>query len=569
MKCSHKYLFMDHHTPSWFCNEAALRVCAHEQEYINFFEVYWCDLNSNNFIMIVLLLMCMVTVFRFLSIVVEEYIAEGVENIAHWLHIPENFAAVTVSCASISAAEIITSLVASEMEGGISYNIGSIFGAGLFVVTCATGLAILQTKGRVRLSSLVAKRDIVFFVVSTLVILAIAWYRWITWWNSLILVLMYVALVASVFITDMDKKKKLTKLKTIMVTEPDNQEIHEKIKDLEGHGEDHKFVETPRTVNSETRKSVAMALGELLITIGAGIDEKGIINTEAVDKEAIDKLANQLNSKLAVLKMFRRKSITELTHPEILLRAFDQAFIWILDMTVLPSDKEEYSKARCMIYPIPGLLFVCLYFNPHLDTNTALVVAAIGAVITVFFYFTLETGRPPRGFVLMNMLGVMAALIWTDLLVEIIIDMVKFIGVRWNLSNAYMGLTIIAAGRALPDLVTTMVLCKHSEKLMVVSSVYVAQVFNLLFGFGLAMLRLTILRGPQHFDLFDRNKLIKNLPEIVVIVMTLLVLVVTGIHLYINQNRIKKWFAKGLIWSYGIFLASVSIIALNNSIRKE
>lgn len=155
--------------------------------------------------MIVLLIICAVIIFRFLSIAVEEYIAEGVENLAEWIHLPPNLASVTVSCLAVSAAEVITSLVSSEMEGGISYNIGSIFGAALFVITIAVGFAIIQTKGKVRLSALVAKRDISFFVVSTLAIIAIAYYKWITWWNSLMLLMLYVGLIFSVFFSDIIK----------------------------------------------------------------------------------------------------------------------------------------------------------------------------------------------------------------------------------------------------------------------------------------------------------------------------------------------------------------------------
>lgn len=169
--------------------------------------------------------MCCIIVFRFLAIAVEEYIAEGVENIANWMGLPENLASVTISCAAISAAEIVTSLVASEMEGGISYNIGSIFGASLFVITIAVGLAIIQTKGKVRLSALVAKRDIVFFIVATLTIVAIAYYKWITWWNSLFLLFLYGCLIISVYFSDFIKKRKLVKLKTLALQNPTNQDF--------------------------------------------------------------------------------------------------------------------------------------------------------------------------------------------------------------------------------------------------------------------------------------------------------------------------------------------------------
>lgn len=192
-------------------------------------------------------------------------------------------------------------------------------------------------------------------------------------------------------------------------------------------------------------------------------------------------------------------------------------------------------------------------------------IAGAGAIFSVIFYFVLDKEEPPSWFPIMNILGICSAIIWTDMLVEMLIDMVKFLGARYNLSNAYMGLTVIAAGRAVPDLVTTLVLCKHSQKLSIVSSAYVAQVFNLLFGFGLAMFRICLLKGPQRFDLFEENKLLRNLPEISVILVTLLVLVVTGIYLLVKHHKIRTNFAWLLISTYVLFIIGVTYIAIQNS----
>ena len=457
------------------------------------------------------------------------------------------------------------------MEGGISYNIGSIFGASLFVITIAVGLAIIQTKGKVRLSALVAKRDIVFFIVSTVTIVAIAYYKWITWWNSLFLLFLYGCLIVSVYFSDYIKKRKLVKLKTMALENPTNEAVINKINSLEGNAHDQHYVETPRSVDSSTRKSVAMALGELMLTIGVHLSENQGLDTlesQQLDKQKVEKLADQLDAKLSTIKNFRRKKVTDLSTPEILLRAFDQCFIWILDLTVLPSDVEEYSKTRCIIYPIPGLLFIALYFDPEISLKHILMLVIAGVVISTIFSIVLKEKEPPKWFPVLNVLGIGSALIWTDLLVEILIDMVKFLGVRYNLSNAYMGLTVIAAGRAVPDLVTTLVLCKHCDKLSIVSSVYVAQVFNLVFGFGLAMFRLCLLKGPQPFDLFEESKLFKNAPEIIVIGVTLVVLVATGIHLVRKRHKMRLYFAYGLIWTYVIFFGVVTYIAFVNSFSK-
>jgi solute carrier family 24 (sodium/potassium/calcium exchanger), member 6 len=49
---------------------------------------------------------------------------------------------VTLLALANGAGDVITALVASGAEGGISYNIGSLYGAGLFVCTVVVSVCI-------------------------------------------------------------------------------------------------------------------------------------------------------------------------------------------------------------------------------------------------------------------------------------------------------------------------------------------------------------------------------------------------------------------------------------------
>jgi sodium/potassium/calcium exchanger 6 len=69
-------------------------------------------------------------IFRFISGVVEEYLAPSIAYISEWLKMPEALAAVTLLALANGAGDVITALVASGSSGGLSYNIGSIYGAG-------------------------------------------------------------------------------------------------------------------------------------------------------------------------------------------------------------------------------------------------------------------------------------------------------------------------------------------------------------------------------------------------------------------------------------------------------
>ncbi len=57
--------------------------------------------------------------------------APSIAYISEWLKLPEALAAVTLLALANGAGDVITALVASGSSDGISYNIGSIYGAGL------------------------------------------------------------------------------------------------------------------------------------------------------------------------------------------------------------------------------------------------------------------------------------------------------------------------------------------------------------------------------------------------------------------------------------------------------
>ena len=53
--------------------------------------------------------------------------------------------AVTLLALANGAGDVVTAIVASTTPDGIGYNIGSLYGAGIFVTTFVVGMTILGT----------------------------------------------------------------------------------------------------------------------------------------------------------------------------------------------------------------------------------------------------------------------------------------------------------------------------------------------------------------------------------------------------------------------------------------
>ena len=77
--------------------------------------------------------MYMFLIFRFICDIVDEYIAEAIVYISDWLKLSEVVAGVTLLALANGAGDLVTAVVSSGSDEGVSYNIGALFGAGLFV----------------------------------------------------------------------------------------------------------------------------------------------------------------------------------------------------------------------------------------------------------------------------------------------------------------------------------------------------------------------------------------------------------------------------------------------------
>jgi Ca2+/Na+ antiporter len=193
--CTHDYLFKGGFSSAFQCSVIANETCSESVALLNFYNLFFCTLDSNPYIFLAILFIFIILIFRYIGTIVEDYIAEGVTEMSKAMGLSESLAAVTLIAFAGGAGELITSLVAGDTEGGISYNIGHIFGSGLFIAAVLLPICGLMLDIDLIYSKTIIFRDVGFYILTILVILAIAMYGEITWWNSSILLGLYVIMV--------------------------------------------------------------------------------------------------------------------------------------------------------------------------------------------------------------------------------------------------------------------------------------------------------------------------------------------------------------------------------------
>lgn len=82
---------------------------------------------------------------------------------------------------------------------------------------------------------------------------------------------------------------------------------------------------------------------------------------------------------------------------------------------------------------------------------------------------------------------------------DLVVDSAQKIALSFNVSENLIGLTIIAIGTSLPELVTSVVAAKKGESDMALGNVIGSNVFNLLFILSISALTTPISVGPESF----------------------------------------------------------------------
>ena len=140
-------------------------------EFMNFMHFFMCDIEGNLFLFSILSFFVILTVFRFMCDVVDEYIAEALVYLSKTLKLSESLAGVTLLALANGAGDLLTAIVSSGSSEGVSYNIGALLGAGLFVITIVLFFTILSTKELIVVNKDTVYRDVVFYIIGIVLII--------------------------------------------------------------------------------------------------------------------------------------------------------------------------------------------------------------------------------------------------------------------------------------------------------------------------------------------------------------------------------------------------------------
>ena len=515
INCDHETLFSTALAMSDKCVQIS-KACAEQQEIFNFFRFHTCHLKGNIIVFIIIAIILALFLTKFIIAVVDEYMAPAIVNLCDYLKMSEVLAGVTLLAFANGASDVITVLVVSGSgDSGVSYGLGCLYGSALFSISLVLAFAIQSSPKPIRVFKATIYRDILFYIIATSFILFMAFKGNITWMDSVFLLALYVILVILVIISESKKEE--------VDDNPVDQEM-----------------------NSQSK-----------------LEQFKAIKAKLTDEE-IEKLKHAFNVTLNYMKYKAKIREEEKGYVEQFMDILDYPFTYVRMLTVPQVHAEEYNHKKTVLWPVLGVIFMvwAIFILPQFEWIYTIPVST--GLIFIFLIFRPKTdGEVPSYFITLSIIAIINSVLWTKILCGVFVDLLTFIGVVTNLSDTYLGLTVLAMVNSLSDGLTAIAVARKGKAVMGITGSIGGCLFSLLIGFGLAMLKKTLHDGkPVPFLLFDMSRFDQNLLPMLVLGTAMFILLLLFFYGIFNDRKFDSKLASILKLTYITFMFVATVIAV-------
>ncbi|XP_069095339.1 sodium/potassium/calcium exchanger 2 isoform X6 [Pleurodeles waltl] len=456
----------------------------------------------------------MIYMFIALAIVCDEFFVPSLTVITEKLSISDDVAGATFMAAGGSAPELFTSLIGVFISHS-NVGIGTIVGSAVFNILFVIGMCALFSREVLNLTWWPLFRDVSFYILGLLMLISFFLDNRITWWESLLLLTVYFMYVTfmkfNVQVEDLVKRKlhcnKVVKV-TAVVSEAKDHRDQPNILVLRGENGGHRALAQHEGVEMET----------------AELKETWMDNKPSPTKSTKGGIKEE-NTLTAKPRLQRGGSSASL-HNSLMRNSIFQLMIHTLDPLSEGRFREKASilhkmaKKKCQVEDSERLNGAANYMEKTELPNTTNVEVEItppkespGQVQNGNVSYTGETADnqgadadmengeedtplslawPSDGRKKAFYLAVLPIIfpLWITLP-----DVRNPVGETVGITEEIMGLTILAAGTSIPDLITSVIVARKGLGDMAVSSSVGSNIFDITVGLPLPWLLYSMFHG--------------------------------------------------------------------------
>eukprot|EP00191_Tetraselmis_sp_GSL018_P024905 CAMPEP_0177627564 /NCGR_PEP_ID=MMETSP0419_2-20121207/31271_1 /TAXON_ID=582737 /ORGANISM="Tetraselmis sp., Strain GSL018" /LENGTH=507 /DNA_ID=CAMNT_0019128727 /DNA_START=708 /DNA_END=2232 /DNA_ORIENTATION=+ len=439
--------------------------------------------------MAVLVALVLIT-FYLLGETAEEYFCPVVKKLTEVLELAPNTAGVTFLAFGNGAPDVFSSL-AAFLEGDGKIGLGAIVSAGSFVSAFVVGAVAIAAAPFAVYDGYV--RDVLFYFGATALVFAVFSDGHVHLWEASGLAMYYVFFVIFVVRTDNLRHKSRPRACAGAAPAPDPQAAAQRHADPE---------DAQKASGPEARPQGEAPLSPAP-TAAAQMDSQS-----PQDKARRLTVGSVLRSYVAQW----RSQMQALSPPEQAAVLLIQPFTVARWLTI--PDVRSHDRIQLALNTALSPLLILLFFNDFVDFSMP--VAAFGgralplwsvvllhsAVLSaVQWTITDWASKPAWMEALFLGMAFLCSIAWISIMAQELLSCLSTLGHIMSLSPSIMGVTVLAWGNSIGDLVADVALARSGAPVVALAGCYAGPMFNMLVGLGLSFIIKTVIMYPQPYGL--------------------------------------------------------------------
>nr|XP_058927123.1 sodium/potassium/calcium exchanger 2 isoform X3 [Kogia breviceps] len=443
---------------------------------------------------IILHVIGMIYMFIALAIVCDEFFVPSLTVITEKLGISDDVAGATFMAAGGSAPELFTSLIGVFIAHS-NVGIGTIVGSAVFNILFVIGMCALFSREILNLTWWPLFRDVSFYIIDLIMLIIFFLDNFIMWWESLLLLTAYFGYVVFMkFNVQVERwvKQMINRNKVIKVTAPEAQAKSSAARDKD----EQALPAKPRLQrggssaslhNSLMRNSIFQLMIHTLDPLAEGRfrEKASILHKIAKKKCQVDENERQNGAANHVEKIELPNSTS--TEVEVTPSSDGSEPVQngnlshSIEAAEAQTGEDEEDQPLSLAWPS--------------DTRKQVTFLVVFPIVFPL-WITLPDVRKPssRKFFPITFFG---SITWIAVFSYLMVWWAHQVGETIGISEEIMGLTILAAGTSIPDLITSVIVARKGLGDMAVSSSVGSNIFDITVGLPLPWLLYTIVHRFQ------------------------------------------------------------------------
>ncbi|XP_054759349.2 sodium/potassium/calcium exchanger 3-like [Lytechinus pictus] len=429
--------------------------------------------------------LCAVYMFIALAIVCDDFFVSSLEKICERLNLTEDVAGATFMAAGSSAPELFTSVIGVFIAKG-DVGVGTIVGSAVFNILIIIGICGLFAGQVVHLSWWPLFRDTLVYSLSVVTLVLVIRDGWISWYESLIMLIMYLCYVIIMWcnprlfkhaqrLSERRRKKRETCNNGKSAIQLEQVTPLNATEDITTNGE-KKDVEDVDEEYSNSPKRLTFSDAGLRLMLTKQFPARTRLRTACWLIITEQKQMEAESGGKFPTTYTHRPSLPETEKNGNVPRSDSICKDESVDLSIDKDGTEDVISERSFPeidspFCVPdGLMNIIKWF--------------VTLPICILLFFTIPDCRRKR-FDRWYMATFFASVGWIAIFSYVMVWMVAYIGHTLHIPDTIMGITFLAAGTSVPDAIASLLVAREGLGDMAVSNSIGSNVFDILIGLAL------------------------------------------------------------------------------------